>query len=103
MNISKAYPVGEITLNSRHIHFQCRFSDCSDKQPVIVVGGSEEIARKWYEKIVVTSKERKHVWLMDGEWPDSGVPMFFKFSVAKSKPKPCFDPEAEAEMGMGYY
>lgn len=103
MNTSKVYPSGDITLRGRHISLECRFSGCSDKQPVVVVAGDEKKAKMWHEKIVIASKERKHVWLMDGEWCDSGVPMFFKFSAAKSKPRSRFDPEAEAEMGMGYY
>lgn len=102
MNTSKAYPIGEVTLRGRHIHFECRFSGCSDKQPVIVVAGTEDIARKWHEKIV-SARDKKHIWLMDGEWPDSGVPMFFKFSDAKNRPRPRINPEEEAERGMGYY
>ena len=37
MNISKAYPVGNVILKGRHIVFECRFSGCSDKQQIVAV------------------------------------------------------------------
>ena len=103
MNINKAYPVGEVTLKDRHIGFNCRFTGCSDSQPVVVVAGDEKTAREWHEKILIASTTRKHIWLIDGEWPDSGIPMFFKFSAAKNRPRPRIHPEEEAERGMGLY
>ena len=100
--IHKAYVAGEVTLRGRHISFECYVSRGNTPQPVIVVAGDEKTAKKWYEKIIA-AKGKKHIWLMDGEWPDGEIPMFFKFSDAIYRPKVRFDAEEEAERGMGYY